>query len=976
MKINDVINGFKLVRQETVAEISSEAYMFEHVKSGARLLYLANDDDNKVFSISFRTPPADDTGVPHIIEHSTLCGSRKFPLKEPFVELVKGSLNTFLNAMTFPDKTMYPIASCNDKDFHNLMDVYLDAVFYPAIYESNEILMQEGWHYEIEKPEDPLTYSGVVFNEMKGALSSPDDLLENKIMAALFPENTYSKESGGNPAAIPDLTYEMFKDFHHRYYSPANSYIFLYGDMDIEEQLAFIDSEYLSNFDRVDVDSRINKQPAFTELKDVQGAYPVGKEESKEGKTFLSCNLVMAEAGDSETIEALNILVEALFKTPAAPVRQALIKAGIGKDVDAHFEKSVLQPYLTVSVTGAEAEQAEEFKKVLYAAVKEQVTKGIDQTILEAALNQNEFSMRETDFGRYPKGLIYNINLMDNWLYDQDPLAILRYEDELQSLREKLGTGFYEKLLQEKFLDNKFGAFVTMVPDSELAEKNEKAVEEKLAKVKAAMTEAEIQQVIADTAKLKLKQQTPDSPEALATIPLLKIEDIKKEPRKLKLEERQAGDLKVLYTPAKTQGIAYLNLYFAADTVPADLVPYLFIFEDLLGLVDTTETSYQDMTNKVNLNTGGVAFDLQTITSEGNADEFKPFLKVSAKAFARKLPVLMDILGEILTKTTFADKSRLQELMQKYRSDMEMEMLQSSVQVAISRLNSFTSRNGVYGDIGGLSLYPLVKQLTDDFEAHAEDLQAKLSEVYSLLFGTKHLTVGITTEEKYYDLFAKELQRFADMLKVNAKADGAELVKYDLVPATSQEALLSASQVQYVAKGANLYKAGYEYDGSYRVLDVILKYDYFWTKIRVQGGAYGAMTRFGVDGEMLFVSYRDPRLAETIDVFDGTADYLRNFEASDREMTKYIIGAISSVDTPLTPRLAGAAAQRLYFSGTTYEMRLKRRQQILSASVEGIRKLAEPIDACMKAHNLCVFGNESVIEANKDIFKKLTKVMD
>ena len=976
MQVNDIIHGFRLLRQEQVKEAASEAFEFQHMKSGARLLYLKNTDDNKVFSISFRTPPADDTGVPHIIEHSTLCGSRKFPLKEPFVELVKGSLNTFLNAMTYPDKTMYPVASCNDKDFHNLMDVYLDAVFYPSIYYNEEILMQEGWHYEIESPEEPLKYSGVVYNEMKGALSSPEDLLENQVMRELFPDNTYSCESGGNPKVIPNLTYEQFIEFHRRYYSPANSYIYLYGDMDIEAQLEFIDSEYLSNFERIEVDSAIPLQEAFDKVKHIEGEYPIGEDEPEDSRTFLSYNLVMAQAGDHELINAIGLLEQALLKTPAAPLRKALIDAGLGMDVSSHFETNVLQPYLSITVNGAEADRAEKFRKVIHDTLAGLVENGIDRTILEAALNLMEFQLREADFGSYPKGLIYNIMLMTNWLYDRDPLEKLRYEADLQDLRSKLDTDYYEQLLKKYFLENNFAVSVVMKPDRELAAKQEAALADELAAKKAAMSEAEIRTVIENTARLKLRQQTPDSPEALAIIPLLKIEDIAPEPKHIPLEERQIEDVKVLFTPAETNGIVYLNLYFKADVIPQELVPYAYLFSDIMGLVDTEKSTYEDMTNRVNMHTGGISFSMENLTLDGKADSLQPVFKVSAKAFMRKLPELADIIGEILNETRLEDKKRLLELLQQNRSEFELEMLQSPVQVALARLNSFISRAGAYNEQGELSSYPLLKQLTDEFEANADDFCARLSQVMSLLFSTKRLTIGVTVQEGDYAAFAEGMRPLLARLRENTAADEAEAVVYSFQPEKQQEGLMSSSQVQYVAKGANLYKLGYELTGFYRVLEMLLKYEYFWIKIRVQGGAYGAMTRFNGDGDMMFVSYRDPNLAETVAVFDGTAEFIRNFEASDREMVKYIIGAISGIDTPLTPRLLGATAQRMYFRGITAESRRKRRKELLRTTVEDIRALAPAIEACMQENNLCVFGNGTVIKENEALFSKLTNVLE
>ena len=976
MQVNDIIHGFKLVRREAVREAASQAFEFEHIRSGARLLYLQNEDENKVFSISFRTPPEDDTGVPHIIEHSTLCGSRKFPLKEPFVELVKGSLNTFLNAMTYPDKTMYPVASCNDKDFHNLMDVYLDAVFYPAIYDTPEILMQEGWHYEIEKPEEPLRYSGVVYNEMKGALSSPEDLLENEVMKGLFPDNAYACESGGNPAAIPALTYEQFIDFHRKYYSPANSYIYLYGAMDIEEKLAFINDEYLKDFDRVEVDSSIPLQESTRELRRITAEYPVGAEETDSGKTFLSYNMVMAKAGDHELISALGILEQAILKTPSAPLRKALLDAGLGMDVSSHFETNVLQPYLSITITGSEPDQAEKFQRVMTDTITELAEKGIDRTILEAALNLLEFQLREADFGSYPKGLIYNIMVMTNWLYDQDPLEKLRYEQDLQDLRAKLSTDFYEQLLRKYFLENKFAVLVVMKPDREMAARQEAELEAGLAAKKAAMSSEEIRYIIASTASLKLRQQTPDSPEALASIPLLRLEDISPEPKKICLEERQIDDVKVLYTEAATNGILYLNLYFEADVIPQELIPYAYLFADMLGLVDTADSSYEEITNRVNMNTGGISFGLENFTQEGRADTLQPMFRVSAKAFMRKLPELAAIIGEILVKTRFEDQKRLLELLKQNRSETELEMLHSSVQVALTRLNSYISKGGAYNELGGLSLYPLLKQLTDEFESNIDVFCSRLNQVKDILFSTKRLTIGVTVQEDLYGDFVSGIQPLLAELRKQSAADRAERAVYDFQPAATQEALLSSSQVQYVAKGANLYKLGYELTGSYSVLDMLLKYEYFWTKIRVQGGAYGAMTRFNNDGDMMFVSYRDPRLAETVEVFDRTAEFIGSFDTSEREMLKYIIGAVSAADTPLTPRLTGSTAQRMYFRGITQAARQRRRTQLLHTTAADIRSLAPAIDACMKANNLCVFGNAAAIRENQGLFSKLIPVLD
>lgn len=976
MKVNDIIHGFRLLKQDYVKECASETFEFIHVKSGARLLYLKNDDNNKVFSIAFRTPPTDNTGVPHIMEHSTLCGSRKFPLKEPFVELVKGSLNTFLNAMTYPDKTVYPVASCNDKDFHNLMDVYLDAVFHPAIYTKPDILMQEGWHYEIEKKDDPLTYSGVVYGEMKGALSSPEDLLYNEIMRGLYPDTAYSWESGGNPAAIPDLTYESFLDFHRKFYSPANSYIYLYGDMNIEEQLAFIDAEYLQDFDLVEVDSSIREQKAFSSMKFVEKPYPIGSDESAKEKTFLCYSVIAGNVNDIELQMAISILNTVLMQTPASPLRKALIDAELGKDVSGTYERSLCQPFWSVEVTGSEADRMNQFIEVLRTTMQKLADEGIDKTIIEASLNHMEFQFRESDFGAAPKGLIYNISALESWLYDGDPLITLRYEEAFASLREKISTGYFEEVLRKYLLDNPFAVAVTLKPDNEMAARNDKALADKLAAIKASMTDQELEKIIADTARLKKNQQTPDSPEALATIPLLEISDINPEPVRIPMEEREIDGIKVVFSDVDTKGIAYVDLGFAADVVPQELNPYLFLLVDLIGLVNTSSSTYEELANRINMNTGGVSVNGTTYEQRNTKSGYLPMVHVTGKAFMGKLPIMIDLMREIITDSSFADKKRLKELILQARAEKEADMLQASVSVAQTRLKSYFSESGAYSEQGGLSLYSLLKELSDNFDDNFDGLRDNLTKVMKLVFGAKGLVLGVTMRSEEYPKYEQEIKQLIAVLRENTVAEKAEKQNYSFDIATNQEALLSASMVQYVAKGANIRDLGYDVPGTIRIMETILRYEYFWTKIRVQGGAYGSMTRIGYDGNLVFVSYRDPKLKETIETFDKTADYLAGFQASSREMTKYIIGTISGLDTPLTPKMVGPRAMGCYLRGDTYEDRKKKRQEILNATPESIQSLAPAIRDAMAENNLCVFGNETVLKDNQEIFKTLTRVMD
>ena len=970
MELNKIYHGFRLLKTTKIKEVNSTAYEFTHEKSGARLLFLENKDDNKVFSISFRTPPKDDTGVAHIVEHSTLCGSRKFPLKEPFVELVKGSLNTFLNAMTYPDKTMYPVASQNDKDFQNLMDVYLDAVFYPVMYTTPEVLMQEGWHYEIEKPADDLEYSGVVYNEMKGALSSPEDILDSKSMNSLFPDTTYGFESGGDPEAIPQLTQQMFIDFHEKYYHPSNSYIYLYGDMDIDEKLAFLDKEYLQSFSRIAVPSKIMKQPQFKEHKVIYGEYPIGAEEAAEDKTFLSLNAIVGEATEVETMLALEILEHALLKTQAAPLRKALIDAKIGKDVQSSFEDGILQPFFSIIINGAEADRAEKFRTVVRDTLQKLVQDGIDRELMEASINLLEFKLREADFGQYPKGLVYNIKIMNSWLYDKDPTIFLYYEELMQKMKDGLENGYFEKVLKERFLDNPHMTLLVLSPNKELAAEKAAALQKVLAIKKEQLSTGELDHIIEMTAALKQRQQREDSSEALEKIPLLKLSDIRKTVSNLIIEERVINNMKVLFHDVVTNEIIYEKFYFNADAVPENLLPYAFLLTELIGKVNTKKHTYAELANLVNLHTGGISYDLVGYAAMGQPDSLLPKFKIKAKALASKLPQMHELLAEILTMSRFDDKKRVLELVEQCRSGMETNVLRAAQQVVASRLISYTSRSGMYNEQGSLTFYWFIKDFSENFDEKYEEMQRAFARLLPILCNRRGLIVSVTTEARSYNAFVDDFKIFQAKLS----SENFPVQVYDFALKKANEGFMTSSRVQYVCKGANFLKLGYEYTGAMRVLETILRYDYFWTRIRVQGGAYGAFTQFNRNGAMLFGSYRDPNLAETFNVYDETAAYLQRFSVSEREMDKYIIGTISGIDTPLTSQMKGELAAECYIRSITQTDRQKARDEILATRQHDIIALSELISACMKENTVCVLGNEVKIKENEELFSKLTNI--
>ncbi len=972
MEINDMMHGFRLLKKQFLKETASEAFEFVHEKSGAKLFYLKNNDDNKVFFIGFRTPPADDTGVAHIIEHSVLCGSKKYPLKEPFVELVKGSLNTFLNAMTYPDKTIYPMASRNDKDFQNLMDVYLDAVFFPSIYNTKEILMQEGWHYEINQPEDELRYSGVVYNEMKGALSDTEQLLSSRVMASLYPDTTYSCESGGDPAKIPTLTQEMFVDFHKRYYHPSNSYIYLYGDMDLEEKLSYLDREYLSKFDVMEVSSEIQLQKPFSKERHVTEAYPCAMDESTEEKTFLTINYVLGNVLNEEDMLGLEILERVLFDTPASPVRRALLDAELGKDVDSVFESEILQPFLSIILNNSEKDRMEQFCDIVDETLKRLVRDGIDQKLMESSINLLEFRLREADFGSAPKGLIYGIRSLKTWLYDGDPVTYLAYEDLLKKMKDGLSNGFFERLIQKYLLDNPHKVLLVMEPSKTLAIEKEQALKEELAAKKEKLSQEEIRELIELNRQLKERQQRPESLEALKTIPLLKLSDIRKDSEDYPLEERLLEDTKIFFSNLETNGIAYLNFVFDTSCVPQEKLPYLHLFSELIGSVSTENYSYEELGKEIDLYTGGISYLATAVTKKNNAEDFRPVFKVKAKSLIGKLPKLMELLAEIFTKTCFDDKKRVKEIITQVRVAFELNMQRSAHNIVSCRLESYLSSSGSYMEEGGLPFYRFIKSFLADFDRRFEELPSIMKEILSLVFRKENMLIGITMPKQEYQSFAAAVPSLLSRLPNESCSKEAYHWSHDV----KNEGFMSTSQVQYVGKGANFIKLGYPYTGVMRILETLLKYDYFWTKIRVQGGAYGAFTHFNRNGMMYFASYRDPNLVETLDILNKTADYLKSFQVSDREMDKLIIGTMSNIDAPLTPKMKGEAAFDCWLRNITLEDRQKSRDEILTARQQEIRDLADLIDSCMKEDYLCVFGNEAKLKENKECFSSLVSVME
>lgn len=907
------------------------------------------------------------------MEHSVLCGSRNFPAKDPFVELVKGSLNTFLNAMTYPDKTVYPVASCNDQDFQNLMHVYMDAVFYPNIYEHEEIFRQEGWSYQLDSAEDKLKYNGVVYNEMKGAFSSPEGVLDRVILNTLFPDTSYANESGGDPEVIPELTYEQFLDFHRKYYHPSNSYIYLYGDMDIEEKLHWLDQEYLGKYDREPVDSRIRFQEPFAEMQEKVIPYSIASEESEEDNTYLSYNKVVGTSLDKELYLAFQILDYALLSAPGAPLKKALTDAGIGKDIMGSYDNGIYQPIFSVIAKNANEEQKEEFIQVIEDVLRASVKNGIDTKAIEAGINYYEFRYREADFGNYPKGLMYGLQMMDSWLYDEEkPFIHIEALDTFEFLKKQIGTGYYEELIQKYLLDNPHGAIVIVTPEKGRTARMEAELEEKLQKYKESLTAEEVEAFVQKTQALEAYQSEPESEENLEKIPVLKREDISREIEPIINEEMTLAGVPVIFHEIETNGIGYVDVLFDMSLVEEQDLPYVGILQSVLGIIDTKRYDYGTLFNEINVNTGGISTSLELYNDVTNIREkaFKATFEIKGKALYGKLPVAFDMMREILMESKLDDGKRIREILAMLKSRLLMKFQSSGHVTAVLRAQSYASPAAKLKDMtNGIAFYETVSYIEEHFEEEKEKLSEKLIDLSKKLFCGDNMMLSYTAAREGLE----GLEEMVEKLKNSLHTRTAEEDKRCVIHCEKKnEGFKTASKVQYVAKAGNFIDQGVAYTGALQILKVIMSYDYLWQNIRVKGGAYGCMSNFNRIGEGYFVSYRDPNLKRTLDVYDGVVDYLKNFTVSERDMTKYIIGTMSGIDQPMTPASKGERSMNLYMNKVSAEIIREERNQILDAEQDDIRALYKVAEAVLQADQMCVIGGEDKIEEEKELFKTLT----
>ncbi len=969
-------HGFTLIAERELPEINTRARLFRHAKTGAELLSMENDDENKVFGVTFRTPPNDSTGVAHIMEHAVLCGSRKYPLKEPFVELVKGSLNTFLNAFTFSDKTAYPVASTNLQDFYNLVDVYLDAVFYPLIPPLT--LYQEGWRYELEKPEDPLTFKGVVFNEMKGAYSSPDRVLAEESQRSLFPDHPYGFDSGGDPQKIPDLTYEQFKAFHEAYYHPSNARIYFYGDDDPEERLRRI-NEVLKDFGPIQIDSTIPLRARFQEPVRKVVPYDSGAQQGGQNppKSYVTVNWMLPAIGDPETTLGLEILSHLLIETPASPLRKALIDSGLGEDLTrGGLDAELRQMVFSTGLKGVNAQDTGQVEALILETLDRLAREGIEADTIAASMNTVEFILRENNTGSYPRGLVLMLRALSTWLHGGDPFSPLAFEAPLAAIKRRVEAGekYFERLIADHLLANPHRTTVVLEPDPELGMRREAAEKERLDAARRAMSAQDLQSLVETTRQLKARQETPDSPESLKTIPHLKLSDLDRENKCIPLDVTEMGGSQVLYHDLFTNGIVYLDVGLNLHLLSQEYLPYVPLFGRALLEMGTEKEDFVRLSQRIGRSTGGIrpATFLSTIRQR---NESTAWMFLRGKAILSQGNELLQILQDILLTPRLDHRERFRQIVLEEKAGYETRLVPGGHRVVNTRLRArFNEADWAAEQMGGVSYLFFLRKLVEEVDKDWPAVLQRLQEVHSELVNREAMVFNVTVDANHWSSFRDELARFYENLPGRPSGEGP-LGAPPAGPAweasllAGGEGLAIPAQVNFVGKGANLYQLGYHLHGSILVITNTLHTSWLWERVRMRGGAYGAFCPFDHrSGVLTFLSYRDPNLLGTLEVYDQTAQFLGRLDLSQDELTKSIIGVISDLDAYQLPDARGYTSMLRYLAGDTEESRQRLRDQVLSTSLENFHQFAEILEMVREKGEVVVMGPaEALSAANEQI---------
>ncbi len=972
-------HGFELIREQQLSEINSTARHYRHVATGAELISLLNADENKVFGVSFATPPSDSTGVAHILEHSVLCGSRKYPIKEPFVELMKSSLNTFLNAMTFPDKTCYPVASQNVQDFYNLVDVYLDAVFHPRL--TPQIFEQEGWHYELDGPDAALAYKGVVFNEMKGNYSSPDNMLRELSQQSLYPDITYGLDSGGDPKHIPQLTYDQLKEFHARHYHPSNARVFFYGDDDPEERLRLLD-RYLGEFNRIEVDARVPLQRRFSAPKRLTRTYAAGAaEEQPQGEadkpkqSMISVNWMIDEIADVETALGFDILEHILIGNPAAPLYKALIDSGLGEGLaGGGLDDGLRQPMFSIGLKGIDPADTDKVERLIADTIGGLADSGIDPLTVEAALNTVEFALRENNTGAFPRGIVFMLRALRSWLHGRDPLTPLAFAAPLSAIKNRVASGehYFENLLRRHFIDNRHRTVMLLKPDREQAEREAQEETAHLAQVRARMTNADITAVVEATRTLKDLQERPDPPEALATIPTLKLSDLPRDNKTIPIEVTRLGDTRVLYHDIPTNGVVYLDLGFDLHTLPADLLPYVPLFGRALIETGVGDDDFVRLSQRIGRSTGGIRPMRWTSTFSGNSAA-TAWLTLRGKALPDQTGELLAILRDILERARLDNRERFEQLVLEEKAALESRIVPAGSSFVDRRLRAaLHEADWAEEQMGGVSYLFFLRRLAEDVATGWDGVLAALERIRVTLVNRAAMLCNVTAEAADWARLKSQLADFLGALPLAAVA----AAPWRVADGPHGEGLVMPTKVNYVGKGTDLYRQGIKPTGAHLVARAYLRTSWLWEKIRVQGGAYGGQCMFSrYSGDFTFVSYRDPNLLATLDIYDRTAEFLRAADLGEAELTRNIIGTIGEIDTYRLPDAKGFASMQRYLIGDTDEARQRMREEILSTTAADIRNFGEAMAQVAAKGRVVVLGSEQAIEAANAERPGLLRVM-
>ncbi len=961
-------HGFQLIKEKEIKELETVARLYIHKKTGARLLSLSNNDENKVFGITFRTPPSDSTGVPHILEHSVLCGSRKYPVKEPFVELLKGSMSTFLNAFTYPDKTCYPVASQNVKDFYNLIDVYLDAVFFPKL--SRYTFMQEGWHYELESLDSPLTINGIVYSEMKGVYSSADIMLDEYSLRSLFPDTIYKYDSGGDPKEIPNLTYEDFLKFHRRFYHPSNSFIWFYGDDDPEQRLIFID-EYLKEFEKKDIESAIPSQPILNEHRKITKPFMA---ESSSSKGMITVNWLFPDIHDQKLRLSFMILEHILIGMPGSPLRKALIESGLGEDIaGVGLEREIRHMFFSTGLKGVDVNNMPKVEELIFEVLNQLVKDGIDKDTIDAAINTIEFRLRENNTGRFPRGLSLMLRALTFWIYEADPISVLMFDKQLTQIKEELSSKdfSFEQMIKTYFLENLHRTTVMLKPDPELKKREEMEERKRLDEIKSKMSVSELKKIIQDVQELRKIQQTPDSPSALAKIPVLELKYVDRENKKIPLQLLKK-EPQLLFHDISTNGIFYIDLGFNLKGIEEKYIPYVPLIAKSFIEIGTKKQDYVKIGQRIGQHTGGIRRHI-LVDQVREEDDSCFWLFLRGKSLISKVSELMDIMRELILDVNLDNKDRFLQLVLEEKARFEKNLLPSGHDIVARRICADLSESGWLEEkTKGISYLFFLRRLSELIKSNWDQVYSDIIRAYEWIINRKNMLINITCPQNEFERHEKEIDEF-----IYAVPD-SERKCFEWKRETTMarpEALLIKAKVNFVGKGASLYRLGYKFHGSSLVITRYLRNTWLWDSIRVQGGAYGAHCIFDrLSGDFVFVSYRDPNIKKTIESYDKSSDFLKNIELSKRELTKAIIRTIADIDAPLLPDAKGFRSMRYYLTKDTEDVRQKMREEVLETQVQHFREFSDVLFQVKEKGIIKVMGpEENVAELKKEI-KELNQI--